>query len=211
MEKISLSLCGLLMTLAPHLYAENMDGSNSPASCCYDLSTDAAFQKGGWEVGIDSGVMFSPFVFNVQKRTVHYTTSGIQVGYMLDNPDNTGWLRGNFEVVNEVFGDGVFEGRGSYVVGDTIWIRYNFVPAGWKLKPYVQMGGGVEWTDIDRRILGQDFNFNLNLAGGVRYMITPRCSLNLEYRYQHFSDAGMSKVNLGVNAQGVVLGISWLF
>jgi len=42
-------------------------------------------------------------------------------------------------------------------------------------------------------------------------MITPRCSLNLEYRYQHFSDAGMSKVNLGVNAQGVVLGISWLF
>jgi len=208
MRKISVGLGCLLATFALNLFAENLAGS-TPQSC--DLSTDAAFQKGGWEAGIDSGVMFSPLFIRVQKHVVNYATSGIQVGYMLDNPKGAGWLRGNFEVVNEVFGDSIFEGRGNYAAGDTVWLRYNLVPAGSKLKPYAQMGGGAECTDIDRRILGEDFNFNLNLAAGLRYMITPRCSFNLEYRYQHFSDAGLSKVNLGVNAQGVVMGISYLF
>jgi hypothetical protein len=42
-------------------------------------------------------------------------------------------------------------------------------------------------------------------------MITPRCSINLEYRFQHFSDASVTKVNLGVNAQGAIIGVSWFF
>jgi opacity protein-like surface antigen len=83
--------------------------------------------------------------------------------------------------------------------------------AGRSLKPYVQIGAGAESTDIDRRILGQDFNFNLDAGFGIRYMITPRCSVNLEYRFQHFSDASMTQVNLGVNAQGALIGVSWFF
>ena len=112
MRKLSVWLCCLLATLVPNLFAENLVGSSSSAPRNYDLSTDAAFQKGSWEAGIDSGVMFSPLFIRVQKHVVNYATSGIQVGYMLDNPNDAGWLRGNFEVVNEVFGDGVFDGRG---------------------------------------------------------------------------------------------------
>jgi opacity protein-like surface antigen len=209
MKNILLCLGGLLMTLDLGFSA---DSSKVLAAGGSDLSMESAFQKGKWELGINGGVMFSPVVFiNAQKHTINYTTSGIQIGYMLNDPNNAGWWRGNLELVNEVVGGVVIEGRGSYVIGDTLWLRYNFVPVGRKLKPYAQFGGGAESTDIDRRILGQDFNFNVGFSVGLRYMVTHRCSVNLEYRFQHLSDAFMTKVNRGTNAQGAVLGISWLF
>ena len=46
-------------------------------------------------------------------------------------------------------------------------------------------------TDIDHSILGQPFNFNLDLGAGVRYFIGRNWSLSLEYRYQHISNANL--------------------
>ena len=201
MKKILVSLGSLLSAFQ---IAHSAEGASA-------LSIDSGFQKGKWEIGLNSGMMFSPAVVNVQKQVVDYTTTGILAGYMLSTPGTSGWYRGNLEALGELFAGGVFDGRGSYVGGGTIWLRYNFIPEGWRVAPYLQLGAGGETTDIDRRILGQDFNFNVDLGAGVRYLISSRCSLNLEWRFQHFSDLDMTKVNRGVNAQGIVLGVSWLF
>jgi opacity protein-like surface antigen len=190
---------------------DGVDSLNTTRPSNGGLSTDSMFQKSEWELGINSGVMLSPSILNVQKHTVNYTVSGIQAGYMLDNPGASGWYRGNFELAGELFGGAVIQGRGSYVGGGTVWLRYNLLASGWRLKPYVQIGGGAESTDIDRRILGENFNFNLDAGLGFRYLITSRCSVNLEYRFQHFSDADLSAVNLGVNAQGAFVGVSFFF
>ena len=63
-------------------------------------------------------------------------------------------------------------------------------------------------TDIDHGIVGQPFNFNLDLGFGVRYFLGRNWSLSLEYRYQHISNAGLNKHNLGINADGPILGVS---
>lgn len=65
--------------------------------------------------------------------------------------------------------------------------------------------------DIDHRYDGMNFNFNVDGAAGLRYFITPQVSLNLEYRFQHISNANLGRHNLGLNAEGPVLAVSWLF
>jgi hypothetical protein len=59
--------------------------------------------------------------------------------------------------------------------------------------------------------LGQPFNFNLDLGVGVRYFVGRNWALNLEYRYQHISNANLGAKNLGINAAGPILGISCFF
>ena len=130
---------------------------------------------------------------------------------MLGGVKGTGWWRGNFEVVGEGFGSGIYEGPGSYIAGATVWLRYNFVRPTCRLVPYVQAGAGLTSTDIDRGLVGEPFNFNLELGVGVRYFLSERWALALEYRYQHISNANIGAENVGINAQGPILGVSFLF
>jgi hypothetical protein len=85
------------------------------------------------------------------------------------------------------------------------------VPPQWKVVPFFQLGAGISFSDIDHKIFGQAFSFNLDAGTGVRYFIDPRCSLNAEYRFQHISNADTANNNLGINAQGAVLSVSWYF
>lgn len=175
------------------------------------FSADALFQQGQFEGSLNQGVLFSPFIATYKRPTINYTITEIQVGYMLTPFHDEGFFRGNLELLGEGFGSGIFKGSGSFIAGCTVWGRYNFVRPGWRLVPFVQAGLGLTSTDIDHKIVGQPFNFNLNLGVGARYFLRPRWSLNLEYRFQHISNADTGPHNLGINAQGPVLGVSYFF
>ena len=49
------------------------------------------------------------------------------------------------------------------------------------------------------------------LIASARYVLARHWSLDLEYRYQHISNANLAGHNLGINAHGPVLGISYFF
>ena len=155
--------------------------------------------------------MFSPFVVSRNRPTINYSTGFFQVGYMLSESIGDHKFRGNLQLVGEGFGSGIFAGRGDYLAGATCWLRYNFVETDWLAAPYFQVGGGFLLTDIDRSVVGQAFNFNLGTAVGFRRFDSPRCSVNLEYRFSHISNAKLGPHNLGINAHGPVLGLSWFF
>ncbi len=175
-------------------------------------STSDLFVAGRYEAGFGSGVLFSPFVATRHRPTINCTITELQLGYMLGDVKEAGWLRGNWELAGDGFGSAVFEGSGSYVAGATLWLRYNFVPRQpLGLAPYLQGGAGIAFTDIDREIVGEPFNFNLDVGVGLRYFITQRWSVNLEYRYQHLSNANLGHHNLGINAHGPLLGVSYFF
>jgi len=169
------------------------------------------FMAGKFDVRLNNGLLFSPYGEPASRPTINYTLTGLEFGYMLSDRREAGIFSGNLEASLEVFGSALFYGPGAYVTGFTLWGRYNFVPLGWRLIPYAQGGAGVTSTDIDHSIDGQMFNFNLNLAAGVRYLITEHWSVSLEYRYQHISNANLGSHNLGINSQGPVLGISFAF
>ncbi|HWV98145.1 MAG TPA: acyloxyacyl hydrolase [Candidatus Acidoferrum sp.] len=175
------------------------------------FSIDNLFERGRYEASFNNGALFSPFIATLKRPTVNYTMTEVQFGYMLTDFKDTGFFRGNFEVAGEGFGSGIFVGPGSYIAGVTLWGRYNFVRPGCRWVPYAQAGAGMVSTDIDRGIVGQPFNFNLDLGAGVRWFIRPQWALNFEYRFQHISNANTGKKNLGINADGPVLGISYLF
>jgi len=169
------------------------------------------FQRGKYEATLASGVMFSPIGADRGRHTVDYTLSALQFGWMVTEPGRATWWRGNLEVAAEVMGGDVFEGRGNYLAGGTAWLRYNFVQPNWRVIPYAQAGAGAEATDMDRRLIGERFNFNLGISAGTRFFVAPDWALNIECRYQHISNARISNHDIGINAVGPTLGLSFFF
>jgi lipid A 3-O-deacylase len=198
----------LLFSRQPARAGGNTEETNSVQAPWFEN----AFEAGRFEAALTSGVLFSFSGPSRGRPPINYTFNSLQLGYMLNDVNGDSWRRGNLELVGEGFGSAIFEGEGSYISGGTLWLRYNFVPrSSFGLVPYAQAGGGFVSTDIDHGIVGQPFNFNLDLAVGVRYFVGQSWSLNLEYRYQHISNAGLNQHNLGINADGPILGVSYFF
>jgi hypothetical protein len=194
-----------------HFNLLGLAATNEPAPPTEGFSASALFEKGRFEGGLNSGVLFSPFVATYQRPTINYTFTGIQFGYMLSDVKGSGFFRGNFELAGEGFGCAIFDGPGSFIAGITVWGRYNFVPVKSRFVPFVQAGLGLTSTDIDREIVGQPFNFNLDLGVGTRYFVSQKWALTLEYRFQHISNANSAEHNIGINANGPLLGVTYLF
>jgi opacity protein-like surface antigen len=200
----------ILFVLSPQLAGALESGEENDAAGT--SLTESLFEHGRYEAALTSGALFSFSAPSRDHPPINYTITGLQLGYMLGDVKGDGWRRGNLELAGEGFGSAIFEGEGNYIAGGTLWLRYNFVSRSSRgLVPYAQAGGGFVSTDINHGILGQPFNFNLDLGIGVHYFVGQNWSLSFEYRYQHISNAGLSKHNLGINADGPVLGISYFF
>ena len=193
---------------ATSLFAQT-DSLKSSSETGFNLEDN--FQTGRMEITTGVGTLFSPMIKVINRPTVDYSLAYGQLGFMVSDVAGKGFWRGNLEMVPEAFAAGIYENTGHYIAGGTFWIRYNFVPHHWRVVPYAQVGGGVTLTDMSHQYTGQNFNFNVDAAAGLRYFIRQGCSLNLEYRFQHISNANLGRHNLGTNAQGPVLGFSWLF
>jgi len=174
-------------------------------------SVDSLFHRGEYELSLATGPMFSPIGADKGRPTVDYTLSGLQLGWMVTDVHASGWLRGNLEIAGEVIGGAVYQGRGNYIAGGTAWARYNFVHAGWRLVPYIDAGAGAEATDMDSRLIGERFNFNLNVGVGTRCFIAQNWSINVECLYQHISNAKLSSRDIGINAVGPMVSLSYFF
>ena len=151
-----------------------------------------------------------------ERVSVDNVVDSVRFGIMLYNPNGTSLLRGNFEFVSEIFGGAIFHGPGNVVAGASIFLRYNFIQPGSRLVPYFQFGGGGVYTDIahgeaSSNAISQNYNFNLQWILGLRYLINPKWSLNLEGSYRHISNAGLSDPNYGIDQLGGALGVGYSF
>jgi lipid A 3-O-deacylase len=169
------------------------------------------FKSGQFESSVGGGVMFSPFGPTRNRPTVRYAQQHLDLGYMLTDVVGNGFYRGNLELVGEMYGAEIYRGAGDYFAGSTFNFRYNFLVGNAAWVPFVQLGGGFLFTDYDRQIVGQAFQFDLESVIGLRRFITKRISLNLEYRMQHISNANSGPHNLGINSHGPSLSASWFF
>ena len=209
--KLSNHFTGALVVFSLLSLPAFADDSSLPFRADMTPGGGPPFQKGQWEVTLNNGVLFSPVIVVGPRPTVDYTYTSLQFGRMLNTPSGDHWWRGNFQLGGEFFGGGIFEGRGSYLAGSGLFLRYNLVQEGWKFFPYAQLDLGFVFTDVDRRLQGRDFNFSDQIAFGCRYFIAPRWSVNAELRFQHISNAGLSSPNLGVNAMGPMISVSHFF
>ena len=77
--------------------------------------------------------------------------------------------------------------------------------------PFVQGGIGVWHSNIDYPNFPNDFNFSPQAGVGIQYFTCTCMSFHIEYRIQHFSNAGTRSDNPGLDFNNVLAGISWYF
>lgn len=169
----------------------------------------SGFRKGTSEFGVGLGAGFG--VAAMGSRSHHHWALGTaQYGWMLTDPIGEGWLRGNPELLVEVFGGMQFHPSDAYVIGGAPLIRYNFMPGG-RWVPFVDLGAGLTATDIRDGDLSTTFEFNLQFGAGAHYFLRRDLALTLQYRFFHLSNANLDAPNLGVNNNTVLLGVGWFF
>ena len=85
--------------------------------------------------------------------------------------------------------------------------RYELEPIG-RFHPYGLLGAGVLHSRINRGETGARTNFNLQAGLGIRYALTARTGLMVEYRHIHISNSGLEEHNTGLNTHTVLAGLS---
>jgi lipid A 3-O-deacylase len=167
-------------------------------------------------VQVVSGVLFSPVGLGPQTPVFNYWQTNIRFGWMLNDPSTTiGFLNGNLEAILELSGSYVFNGFGSFIIGPSALLRYNFVNPRWIIVPYVQVGGGIVYTDaykdMGQRGIGQAIEFTPQISIGFHYRCTAHWSLDGEAMYHHISNANLAERNRGINSLGGFVGVRYFF
>jgi opacity protein-like surface antigen len=175
------------------------------------------FASGAREFESLSGAFFFFDTTKNNRPSIDFALQSFRLGVMLNDPWEVGLLSGNFELMGEAFGGGIFEGPGNVLLGATLVFRYNFVHQHSRapLIPYLQIGAGGVYTDIDekesRGLISLPVEFNLQAAIGTRVMLNDRWSLIVEGDYRHISNAEIKKPNFGIDSVGGNLGFGFSF
>lgn len=138
--------------------------------------------------------------------------AGARYGWVLTEPHLPGFLRGRFEYAvdvvplflvfqpaNTAFGAGF----------NPLGLKWNFERHG-RFSPYLELGGGVLFTNRNVPTYVNTVNFTPSAALGT-HILNRKYNWNLELRYLHISDAGLTKPNPGINTVQVRLGIGRFF
>src|SRR5438309_7494084 len=112
------SLVGVLCS-AFCLSSANAGQRESQSKTLVEPGNDFPFVKGTREFQVMVGPMVSFTVNPHERPAINYISEDLRLGLMLSTPgaNSVGWLRGNIEVLAEVFGGEIYQGPGSGLVG----------------------------------------------------------------------------------------------
>jgi len=79
------------------------------------------------------------------------------------------------------------------------------------VKPYLHLGVGVLYTNIDLKGMGTRENFFQEAGAGLQFNIYDKLTLGWEYRAMHVSNAGLSEDNRGFNTHMALMAIRYTF
>lgn len=175
------------------------------ALCAVSLSAQTGPQEGGSEVQIWTAGGHS--VPGGRSRTGIWD-AGLRYGWVLLDSHGPSFLRGRFEYaidavpvylifqpINTVYGVGV----------NPLNLKWNFERHG-RIVPYAELSGGLLFTTRDVPPRTSTVNFTPAAAFGV-HLLRERFAWTLEARYLHISDAGLSRLNPGINTFEVHIGV----
>jgi hypothetical protein len=178
----------------------------------YAADGSPAITVGTQEVGLSVGYLLP------HRLTQDHTTKQQGVAFMpswmmtLTDPIGNSWYQGQVSVGAEMVFIQFQEPFVTHGVGFAPKIKYTFVALD-RIRPYAEFAGGPFWTDLAGKIPEESsqFNFVLMAGFGVSYFLTDQAALNVGYRFNHISNAGMQYPNLGLNASLPYGGFSFYF
>jgi hypothetical protein len=144
----------------------------------------------------------------------NYIPTTFRYSWMLTDADDKGWP-GNLEYLCELTVASIFSDYGSYFVSPACVWRYNFARPEADVVPYTQLGLGFAFNDAhkdkEQHAIGAFTEFIAHWEVGAKYLVSENWSLDLEGGITHISNSGTAGRNLGVNAFGIALGLTYYF
>lgn len=178
-------------------------------------SFDTPLPKGTNEWGLMTGYGLSN-ALGASKPGIDFVTLLPRFGYVFaefgEKPPWKGSLQAVVEAVPALV---AFEDSQTiYGGGFNLLLRYD-ISTGTRLVPFLEGGAGVlistpQSTEPKSQFRASQFNFTLQIAPGLRYFLSKRTAISVEYRFHHISDAGLTEDNPGINSDFLLLGVSIL-
>jgi hypothetical protein len=134
--------------------------------------------------------------------------AGLRYGWVLLDSHGPSFLRGRFEyAIDAVPMYLIFQPRNTaYGIGvNPLNLKWNFERHA-HVVPYAELSGGLLFTTHDVPAGTSSVNFTPSAAFGFHYL-GDRVAWTLEGRYLHISDAGLSRLNPGLNTFEVRIGV----
>ena len=138
--------------------------------------------------------------------------AGLRYGWILTGPHLPSIFRGRLEyAVDAVPVFLVFQpAHPDYGVSfNPFGLKWNFERHG-RLSPYLELGGGALFTDNKVPAFTSKVNFPPAAALGT-HILGAKYNWSLEVRYLHISNAGLSRINPGLNTVEFRLGVGKFF
>ncbi len=165
----------------------------------------AAPEEGGQEVQVWAGGGHS--VPGGTRRTEAFNL-GLRYGWVITGPHLPGVLRGRFEYTLDAIPVYlIFQpANTAYAVGfDPLGLKWDFERRG-RLTPYLELGGGVLFSNHNIPRYTNKVNFSPSVAFGT-HILGEKYNWSVEVRYMHISNAGLAANNPGLNTVQVRVGL----
>src|SRR5258708_23870411 len=162
-------------------------------------------EEGGHEVQVWAGVGHS--VAGGTSRTGIFDL-GLRYGWVITGAHLPGILRGRFEyAVDAVPVYLIFQpANTAYAVGfDPLGLKWDFERRG-RLTPYLELGGGVLFSNHNIPRYTNKVNFSPSVAFGT-HILGEKYNWSVEVRYMHISNAGLAANNPGLKTVQVRVGL----
>lgn len=197
--------------------AARLQPAPAPAA---EIAGDA---RGRFELSLESAYCFVPVpnpffglagLYNKNPLDYQLATQIVSARYQFTGTGGPGPLRGNMEISTGFLYSTITHGPETFYAGYHMGLRYNFVPKSWpRLSPYLEVRGGLGWTDSRgfRYAQQQDFTFTYMLGAGLRYRVDRYWSVTVGVLDQHISNAYLTQPNYGFDSVGVQIGVSRRF
>jgi lipid A 3-O-deacylase len=134
--------------------------------------------------------------------------AGFRYGWIITGPHLPSILRGRFEyAVDGVPLYLIFQpANTAYGVGfNPLGLKWDFERRG-RFSPYLELGGGVLFTNHEVPTYTNTVNFTPSAAFGT-HILGEKYNWSVELRYLHISNAGLATPNPGLNTVEVRLGV----
>lgn len=157
------------------------------------------------EVEIYTGLAKSQFC--QPKKCYSFGLIGCEFGFnLLEKPYSKLLL----EVEVGPFVNPIIMPKNEIEFGSDLLIKIGY--KGWgRIMPYFKGGSGLIYASPRFERQSTKLNFLVQAGSGISYFLNEKESINVEYRYRHFSNAGIKYPNGGVNVGEILIGFSYLF
>jgi hypothetical protein len=139
--------------------------------------------------------------------------AGVRLGKVLTGDHGGGFVRGNFEwsadVIPVYYVLQPAPAKNAYGAGfNPVNLKWNFTNSALTV-PYLELGGGVLFTNTEVPAGTSAVNFVTHAALGFHFFVREKRALTTNVRYEHISNAGLAVPNPGVNTVQFQLGFNW--